>query len=113
MFITEFSKKEQETILDWFTCNKILVVSDIIKGRGQFSAEWVLVAQKVKTNARWILKNINEALAHYGEGEVRISPHGSLLIGRITMQRKGGDNGRPTANMLQFKIDPISLFYDV
>lgn len=26
------------------------------------------------------------------------------------MQRKGGDNGRDTANMLQFKLDPISLF---
>lgn len=26
------------------------------------------------------------------------------------MQRKGGDNGRETANMLQFKINPTKLF---
>jgi hypothetical protein len=26
------------------------------------------------------------------------------------MQRKGGDNGRDTANMLQFKINPVQLF---
>ena len=26
------------------------------------------------------------------------------------MQRKGGDGGRETANMLQFKIDPTRLF---
>ncbi len=26
------------------------------------------------------------------------------------MQRKGGDAGRETANMLQFKVDPVELF---
>jgi hypothetical protein len=26
------------------------------------------------------------------------------------MQRKGGDGGRATAKMLQFKIDPTALF---
>ena len=26
------------------------------------------------------------------------------------MQRKGGDNGRDAANMLQFKINPVQLF---
>lgn len=26
------------------------------------------------------------------------------------MQRKGRDDGRKTANMLQFKVDPIELF---
>jgi hypothetical protein len=26
------------------------------------------------------------------------------------MQRKGGDNGRDTAKMLQFKINPVELF---
>ncbi|OAV02307.1 hypothetical protein AO381_1598 [Moraxella catarrhalis] len=49
-------------------------------------------------------------MQHYGDGDVVISPRGSLKIGRVTMQRKGGDNGRPTANMLQFKIDPAELF---
>ena len=35
---------------------------------------------------------------------------GNLRIGRITMQRKGGDAGRATAKMLQFKINPVLLF---
>lgn len=109
-FINEFNENEQTLLLDWFTNNKILVLSDILRGRGEFSAEWVLVAQKLPQNARWILKNINEVLQHYGSGDVIISPKGSLKIGRVTMQRKGGDNGRPTANMLQFKIDPTELF---
>lgn len=34
----------------------------------------------------------------------------NLKIGKITMQRKGGDNGRETAKMLQFKINPAELF---
>ena len=85
-------------------------MSDIIKGRGQFSAEWILVAQKVNNDARWVLKNINEALQHYSDGDVTITPRGSIKIGKVTVQRKGGDNGRDTANMLQFKLDPTELF---
>ena len=33
-----------------------------------------------------------------------------LVSDGITMQRKGGDNGRETAKMLQFKINPVQLF---
>ena len=57
-----------------------------------------------------IRKNINEVLQHYSIGEVKISPRGSILLGSVTVQRKGGDGGRETANMLQFKLDPTSLF---
>lgn len=110
MFMTEFTQQEQSLILDWFKKNKMLVLIDIIRGRGEFAAEWVLVAQKIQDNARWVLKNINDVLQHYSEGNVEISPRGSIKLGRVTIQRKGGDNGRPTANMLQFKIDPTELF---
>ena len=110
MFIDEFTKEEQELLLNWFSNNKTLILSDIIKGRGQFSAEWILVAQKLDNNARWILVNINQALQHYSSGNVRISPKGSIYIGNVTMQRKGGDGGRETAKMLQFKLDPTQLF---
>lgn len=110
MFLTEFTIEEQELVLQWFRANKILILTDIIRGRGEFSAEWVLVAQKLQGNARWTLKNINEVLHHYGQGDVKMSPRGSILLGRVTIQRKGGDNGRLTANMLQFKIDPTELF---
>lgn len=97
-------------MLNWLKDNKILILTDILRGRGEFSAEWVLVAQKLAHNAHWVLKNINDVLQHYGAGDVVVSPRGSIKIGRVTMQRKGGDNGRATANMLQFKIDPTELF---
>jgi hypothetical protein len=81
-----------------------LIVSDILKGRGQFSAEWMLVARKVKANSRWILKPMNFCMNHFGNGNIEITKQGNFKIGRITMQRKGGYNGRDSAKMLQFKI---------
>ncbi len=110
MYINEFTEKEQTVLLKWFNQNKSFIVSDILKGRGQFAAEWMLVAQKTKENSRWILKPMNFCLNYFGNGEIYITKYGNLRIGNIGMQRKGGDGGRKTANMLQFKIDPIQLF---
>lgn len=111
MFLNEMTEKERAIILKWFDDNKMLILTDILRGRGEFCAEWVLVAQKLPENARWVLKNINEVLQHYyGDGVVCMSPRGSINLGRVGIQRKGGDNGRETANMLQFKIDPTELF---
>jgi len=110
MFMDEFSENEKAEILDWFKKNKMLIILDIVKGRGKYAAEWILVAQKYDDIDRWILKPINVAINHYSDGNVEISNRGNLKIGRITMQRKGGDAGRETANMLQFKVDPIELF---
>lgn len=111
MFLTEFSDIEQSKIINFFENNKTLILCDIIKGRGKFAAEWMLVIQKVG-NIRWVLKPINFVLNHYGAGDVVITPRGSLKLGKITVQRKGGDGGRKTANMLQFKVNPAELFDD-
>ncbi|SUX27352.1 R.HinP1I restriction endonuclease [Campylobacter upsaliensis] len=88
--------------------NKILILNDILKGRGQFASEWFLVILKLENKIEWVLKPINEVINFYG-GEVMFSPQGSLKIGKVTMQRKGGDDGRESAKMLQFKIDPTLL----
>ncbi len=110
MLAHEFTNKEQQELLTWLNDNKMLIISDILKGRGEFSAGWVLVIQKINLKMEWVLKNINEVMQYYFDnGSVEISKKGSLKIGRITIQRKGGDNGRESANMLQFKIDPTGL----
>ncbi|MFH1402619.1 MAG: type II restriction endonuclease [Patescibacteria group bacterium] len=110
MLLTEFTSEDQEKILDFFRHNRILIISDILKGRGEFSADWVLVILKVNGGSRWVLKSINEAMNVFGSGDIRITSQGSLKIGRIGMQRKGGDGGRDSAKMLQFKINPVELF---
>jgi len=110
MFANEFSEVEQNLILKWLKKNQSLVISDILKGRGRFAAEWMLVAQKSLKNARWILKPMNFCMNYFGNGDIEITSRGNFRIGRITMQRKGGDGGRETAKMLQFKINPAELF---
>lgn len=108
MFLTEFTKEEQEQLINFFIKNQALVVNDILKGRGQFASEWFLVILKIeKQDLKWLLKAINEVINFYS-GEMLITDRGS--ISKITMQRKGGDNGRISANMLQFKINPCELF---
>lgn len=110
MFIDEFSPYEQYILINWFSKRKNFIISDVIRGRGRFAAEWIMVIQFIDgifTN--WCIANVNLVVEYMGEGNVEISPRGSLKIGRITMQRKGGDNGRESANYLQFKEDPMEI----
>lgn len=110
MFIDEFTEQEQLKLFKWFNDNKTLILADILKGRGQFASEWYLVIKKDSNEITdWILKPINEILNHFAKGEITKSPRGSININGITLQRKGGDGGRDTANMLQFKIKPYDL----
>lgn len=110
MFLDEMSKIDQDKLINFFRDNKILIISDILKGRGEFSADWTLVILKLNGESKWVLKSINQVMNVFGQGDIRLTKEGSLKIGRIGMQRKGGDGGRQTANMLQFKINPIELF---
>ncbi|GAA6978312.1 hypothetical protein ID1001_13710 [Helicobacter pylori] len=74
MLINEFFHKEQQELLAWLNDNKMLIVSDILKGRGEFSVEWVLIIQKINLNMKWALKNINVVMQHYfDDGNVEIS----------------------------------------
>ena len=111
MFLNEFSQKEQSKIITWFSKNKLKILKDIIKGRGPYSADWVLVLNKSSNQNLWTLIDIDTTLKYYSKGKVIITPRGSLHIGKVTMQRKGGDHGRNTSNQLQFKIDPSELSY--
>lgn len=110
VFFDEMKSEEQKKILSFFKKNKILVISDILKGRGKFSAGWMLVVLRTGGKTEWVLKTINEAMNIFGDGDVRFTKKGSMKIGKVTMQRKGGDAGRETSRMLQFKINPIDLF---
>ncbi len=109
LFLNEMPDEIQNKIIRFFKKNQIIVISDIIKGRGGLSADWMLVTKYNKENntTTWTLKDINVVMNFYGSGGVRISPKGSLYIGKITMQRKGGT---PDPTKIQFKIKPCLLF---
>ncbi len=138
MFLNELTESQQHAVIHFFSSHREQIVSDLFAGAGENSAGWIMVTRKSSESAisakksltadkkktdtppepstlheekpQWILCSISEATAFFGDGEVQITPAGSLKIGRITMQRKGGDNGRESANMLQFKINPTELF---
>jgi hypothetical protein len=80
MFLDEFETKDQELVVKFFEENRILILSDIIKGRGQFAAEWMLVVQKFEDNISWTLKAMNEVLKIFNQGNVEITKQGSLNI---------------------------------
>jgi hypothetical protein len=109
LFLNEIPNTILKKIIHFIDKNKILIVSDIIKGRGGLSAGWVLVTRlnKQEKTTDWMLKDINTTMNFFGTGDVKISPRGSLYIGKITMQRKGGT---PDPTKLQFKIKPCQLF---
>lgn len=109
MFLTEFTHEDQTVIKKFFEANKILVVSDIFKGRELLAASWMLIY--LKDSNIWSFLPMSVVMNYYGSGPVRITALGSLKIGKITMQRKGGDAGRESAKMLQFKINPSDIVH--
>ncbi len=110
MYLNELDADTQKAVLDFFTVNKDKIVSDLFAGDGIHAAGWVMVAFKVTENTRWVMRSSADTIKFFSEGKVELTRAGNLKIGRVTMQRKGGDGGRDTAKMLQFKINPALLF---
>ena len=107
MYFNEMPIEIQKRIKKFFEKNKIMIIADILKGRDRLAADWMLIYQKPLSI--WTLLPISVVMNYYGSGNIEITPDGNLKIGKIGMQRKGGDAGRPTANMLQFKINPCDI----
>ncbi len=109
LFLNEMPEIIQNKVIRFFERNRIAIISDIIRGRDGLSVDWMLVTRLNRENntTTWTLNDINTVMNFFGKGEVCISPRGSLHIGKITMQRKGGT---PDPTKLQFKIKPCQLF---
>ncbi len=110
MFVDEFTQEEQDKLKSFLQKNMIMIISDVIRGRGRFAAEWTLVINK-SDGYKWRLIAVNEAISIYaGDCKVEFTKSGNIHLGNITLQRKGGDKGADSANMLQFKANPMILF---
>ncbi len=113
MYFNEMDELARQAVLKFFTDNRDQIVSDLFEGDGVYKADWLMVAQKKTEGQRWVLWRIDEAAAFFSDGKVEFTRQGNLKIGKITVQRKGGDGGRESAKMLQFKINPTLLFEDL
>lgn len=110
MYLDEMDAKTQSAVVDFFALKKETIVSDLLAGDGEHAAGWLMVTFKATGEPEWAIRSAADAIKFYSDGPVQLTKAGNLKLGRITMQRKGGDNGRPTANMLQFKMNPVELF---
>ncbi len=107
MFLNEIDKNKVDELINYFSENKTLIFSDILRGRGGLAADWFLVTRKNGDIIDWILKDINFVCNFFAQGTVAITERGNLKVGRMTVQRKGGT---PDPMSLQFKINPLDLF---
>ena len=111
MFLNEFTYSESKNLVDFIEKNKILIISDVLKGEGYHKAsDWYLTIHKSESDKiRWSLEPVNKVMNALGNGEVKITKRGNLKIGKITLQRRGGKTFTNCANHLQFKINPLDL----
>lgn len=110
MYLDELPESQRNAIIEFFRSHKDEIVSDLITGDGPHSANWFMVTQKVTEQARWVIQPTKNVVSFFSDGPIQMTRAGNLKIGQVSMQRKGGDNGRDTAKMLQFKINPALLF---
>jgi hypothetical protein len=110
MFLDELSAEQQKLVIDFFTVHRQQVLHDLFRGDGPHAATWFMVAWKPGDKTSWILKRDEDVEHFFGDGKIELTSAGNLKIGKVTVQRKGGDAGRDTAKMLQFKINPALLF---
>lgn len=110
MFLSEMNNDSVIELVNWLSQNLVMIVNDVLRGRGRFTVEWLLVLHQTNQTERWFFESINPIMNYYSNGGVNITANGNLKIGKISIQRKGGDAGAKTAQMLQFKIDPLEYF---
>lgn len=105
LFINEFNFEEQALLLHWLNINKNKVLNTILKGDAEPKAEFLLTIYNLEKTKKVFIEKIDDFIYNnFMNEKFCISKQGSIKLGPITIQRKGGDNGRNTANMLQFKL---------
>lgn len=113
MFITEFTEIDQKVLLEMFEKIKIAYITSAFKGnRPEHEPDYMVTISTKKGDNTLSLDMIHiskmeDAINTYlGDASVSISKKGSIKIGELTVQRKGGDGGKESANDIQVKVRP-------
>lgn len=107
----DYTELERNKIVGFLNKNKVKILSDILKGRGGFSAEYLMVSEykengEIEHNLIYmtdLLNKLNEFEFMMKENKNTIS-FGEESI--ISIQRKGGT---PDPESLQFKFKPLYI----
>ena len=105
-FLTELPKDEQQAMIDFFSKVKDQIVNVVFRGEKPPYADYMLVTQPGLANSAIV--DMKKVMMYYS-GSAHITKRGNLKLGKITVQRKGGNGGGPT-QMLQFKFSPKHVF---
>ncbi|MDA7997570.1 MAG: hypothetical protein MPI93_06125 [Nitrosopumilus sp.] len=105
-FLTEMDPGEAERVAGFFNSNADRMIRDMLGGMSRHKADYILAIEK--EGGRTVGSNIVDLDTAVGlyTGAARVTRRGSLRIGGVTVQRKGGDKGGPYSRMLQFKFSP-------
>jgi hypothetical protein len=109
-----YSEKELAYLLDFLNKNRRNLLASAFTGQDKKpKANWLLLHQRKFPNwrrnigkkASSQLISMQEILKLFDGIEVSYTKRGTITFGAgVTLQRKGGDNGKDSANDLQFKL---------
>lgn len=113
IFADELSITERDSVLEFLSSKKDQIAHTIFCGDGKFQPEWFLLVHKIESAPKVYLYNIEKYMKFFvgdsPESTASITNKGCFRLGRVTIQRKGGDRGRKSATMLQFKLNPVEI----
>jgi len=109
-FLHQMSAQTIKNVKRFFSENKMKILKDIFVN--DEAIEFFIVVKRGAGLAYYYVLPTKDVLDIYSKGDVKITPRGSLLVGRVELQRKGGDHWTTrgwvdtSASQLQFKIKP-------
>lgn len=109
-FVNRQPQQTRNAIKQFFKLNKEKILKDIFIADEDI--KFFIVIKREASRVYYYVVPTKDVLDVYGSGEVTITPRGSLQIGKVVIQRKGGDHRTPfgwvdrSASQLQFKIRP-------
>lgn len=112
LFLDELTDEDQKSIIDFFDSIKKDLIHNAFLGTDPESRPHFLVTINKEDPIQSDFKEAKFTAAEKAitialdTGKVLLSPRGSLKIGKITLQRKGGDGGKPKACDIQIKFNP-------
>ena len=110
LFADELSSEEQLTLLRYLSDHRAVIAATTFKGSQGLPAEWLMIVLMLDDETKRVyVYPMQQVIDFYFDTQPAITPRGSIKFGKVTIQRKGGDRGRPSANMIQFKIDPTEI----
>ena len=112
LFADEMIIDDQKKLVKWFNENINAIFTLVFVGNDiEYQPNFMLLIKGTGNNIEYKIHSITDAINFYkGDSKSSISGRGNFHLGKLTIQRKGGDKGKDTAKQLQFKFDPLAIW---